>query len=227
MESVPLDAAGRRRSPVTLPGYYRGRPPRNKGSALRQIRPASRKSLWSWFWLGLPRAHALSCDESLWLLVFDDGSPHTSCATRTLSRWPVKDAAGRNPATARPREPRHHLGLPPGHRQHRDHRHGRSEARTGHPSERRAPTTALTLCMESRSAVAVARVRYFLTANPAVAPAFAEEQERHAVMAETCFAANAGVTPATPATIAIRPFPAPAFALAVGGSLAATRYAAS
>jgi integrase len=31
MEPVLLDAAGRRRSPVTLPGYHRGRPPRNKG----------------------------------------------------------------------------------------------------------------------------------------------------------------------------------------------------
>ena len=26
-----LDAAGRRRSPATMPGYHRGRPPRNKG----------------------------------------------------------------------------------------------------------------------------------------------------------------------------------------------------
>src|SRR5689334_11147026 len=32
MESVPpLDCAGRRRSPATLPGYHAGRPPRNKG----------------------------------------------------------------------------------------------------------------------------------------------------------------------------------------------------
>ena len=31
LESVVLDAAGRRRSPATLPGYHRGRPPRNKG----------------------------------------------------------------------------------------------------------------------------------------------------------------------------------------------------
>jgi hypothetical protein len=30
-----LDAAGRRRSPATLPGYHAGRPPRNKGSATR------------------------------------------------------------------------------------------------------------------------------------------------------------------------------------------------
>ena len=31
MESLLLDAAGHRRSPVTVPGYHRGRPPRNKG----------------------------------------------------------------------------------------------------------------------------------------------------------------------------------------------------
>jgi len=31
MQSVLLDAAGWRRSPATLPGYARGRPPRNKG----------------------------------------------------------------------------------------------------------------------------------------------------------------------------------------------------
>lgn len=31
MESVLLDAAGRHRSPATVPGFHRGRPPRNKG----------------------------------------------------------------------------------------------------------------------------------------------------------------------------------------------------
>jgi hypothetical protein len=32
MTDLPvLDAAGRRRSPATLPGYHAGRPPRNKG----------------------------------------------------------------------------------------------------------------------------------------------------------------------------------------------------
>jgi hypothetical protein len=31
MPSVLLDAAGHRRSPATMPGYHRGRPPRNKG----------------------------------------------------------------------------------------------------------------------------------------------------------------------------------------------------
>ena len=31
MESVLLDVAGHRRSPASMPGYHRGRPPRNKG----------------------------------------------------------------------------------------------------------------------------------------------------------------------------------------------------
>src|SRR5438067_2920610 len=31
MESVLLDVAGHRRSPATMPGHHRGRPPRNKG----------------------------------------------------------------------------------------------------------------------------------------------------------------------------------------------------
>ena len=31
MQSTMLDAAGHRRAPVTMPGYHRGRPPRNKG----------------------------------------------------------------------------------------------------------------------------------------------------------------------------------------------------
>ena len=31
MESLPVDAAGRRRSPATLPGHHRGRPPRDQG----------------------------------------------------------------------------------------------------------------------------------------------------------------------------------------------------
>ena len=31
MESTLLDVAGHRRSPATMPGYHRGRPPRNKG----------------------------------------------------------------------------------------------------------------------------------------------------------------------------------------------------
>ena len=39
MESVLLDVAGHRRSPATMPGYHRGRPPRNKGSCRRRHEP--------------------------------------------------------------------------------------------------------------------------------------------------------------------------------------------
>jgi hypothetical protein len=31
MTELLLDAAGRRRSPATMPGFHAGRPPRNKG----------------------------------------------------------------------------------------------------------------------------------------------------------------------------------------------------
>jgi site-specific recombinase XerD len=39
MESVLLDATSHRRSPATMPGYHRGRPPRNKGEEYPAGRP--------------------------------------------------------------------------------------------------------------------------------------------------------------------------------------------
>jgi len=42
MSSVLLDAAGRRRSPATMPGFHSGRPPRNKGPPVSR-RPAHRR----------------------------------------------------------------------------------------------------------------------------------------------------------------------------------------
>ena len=44
MESVLLDAAGHRRSPATMPGYHRGRSPRNKARSTRPIRLPLRRS---------------------------------------------------------------------------------------------------------------------------------------------------------------------------------------
>ena len=41
MESVLLDVAGHRRSSATMPGYHRGRPPRNKGLCRRRHEPAA------------------------------------------------------------------------------------------------------------------------------------------------------------------------------------------
>jgi hypothetical protein len=45
MSVLPLlNAAGRRRSPVTLPGYLAGRLPPTRGSATRPIPPRSSRS---------------------------------------------------------------------------------------------------------------------------------------------------------------------------------------
>ena len=45
-----LDAAGRRRSPATLPGFHAGRPPRNKGFVTRPTRLGSKRSSPSCAW---------------------------------------------------------------------------------------------------------------------------------------------------------------------------------
>ena len=45
MSELLLDAAGRRRSPATLPHFHAGRPPRNRGSATPQTLQPSRRSL--------------------------------------------------------------------------------------------------------------------------------------------------------------------------------------
>jgi Phage integrase family len=55
---------------------------------------------------------------------------------------PRRRTARRHPAPARPQQPRHHLDLPPRHRQRRDHQHGPRPPRTDDPGQHR--TTALT-----------------------------------------------------------------------------------
>jgi hypothetical protein len=45
MEPTILDAAGHRRSPVTMPGYHRGRPPATRADATQPTRrPLTRSS---------------------------------------------------------------------------------------------------------------------------------------------------------------------------------------
>ena len=44
MSELLLDAAGRRRSPATLPDFHAGRPPRNKGMRYPADPPTSRRS---------------------------------------------------------------------------------------------------------------------------------------------------------------------------------------
>jgi len=44
MSELLLDAAGRRRSPATLPKFHAGRPPRNKGMRYPADPPTTRRS---------------------------------------------------------------------------------------------------------------------------------------------------------------------------------------
>ncbi len=64
---VLLDAAGRRRSPATLPGYHAGRAPRNKGRRypadpppVEEIIALMRRAGDSPVWPSHPRARRLS-----------------------------------------------------------------------------------------------------------------------------------------------------------------------
>jgi hypothetical protein len=83
-----LDAAGRPRSPATMPGYHAGRPPRNKGirypadpprveeivspagrssSAMARAASGVRSGMDEWGWEQLARGiSVLSLSESLW-----------------------------------------------------------------------------------------------------------------------------------------------------------------
>jgi hypothetical protein len=75
---------------------------------------------------GRARACASSSGGSPPKRPFGAGSRRTSCAQR-------------DPAPARPRQPRHDQHLPAGHRHRRDHRHRPGEARTDDVRHRRTP----------------------------------------------------------------------------------------
>ena len=231
MPEVLLDAAGRPRSPATVPGFHAGRSPRNKGPALpgrpthrggdrrrhatRRQRascgaaaraeswccgaracgstrpsPSARRTLIR----GAARcscaaARAVAAARSAWTTgpgsSFSHGSPRVlsgpsarcsalpparfaaapgrpappaaNCATpprapaghgalhrtgppRARRRdGPRRRPADRHPATARPHQPRDHLDLPAGHRQHRDHRHRPRPPTADGPGRRNVP----------------------------------------------------------------------------------------
>jgi hypothetical protein len=220
MSEVPLDAAGRRRSPATMPGFHAGAGPATTASAIRPIHRRSRRSSRS---CG-PRATRLTaagCADSSWcsgvqgfastkrspstnqistpaglhwsfaaaragdaarsawtsgvgaplawselrlelpigpLFCIISGptrgrhwstggargpAPHGRCGRRRAPlRAPSAPARSRrrngarrrpddrDPAPARPQQPRHHIDLPPRHRQRRDHRDGPRSPRT-------------------------------------------------------------------------------------------------
>ena len=224
MSELLLDAAGRRRSPATLPEFHAGRPPRNKGMRYpadpptieeivtvmrragdgvhgRRLRGLivvlGRAGLRIYEALALAEAdldarrgsllvrrgkggrrREVGMDDWAWSSLSPGSRREWRCrsdrcsasstapragavggrrrplgaATRrprgrraaTVRAAPAaarpcrRDgargrAADRDPAPARSHEPRHHLGLPPGHRQHRDHRRGPRPSRAHGP----------------------------------------------------------------------------------------------
>jgi Phage integrase family len=215
MSEPLLDAAGRRRSPATLPQLHSGRPLRNKGMrypadppTIEEIVTVMRcagdgvhgrrlRGLIVVLWRAGLRIHeALALAEAdldarrgsllvrrakggrrrevgmddwaweqlaPWLDVRVElpvgplfcvvngatrGRPWAAAAARTTptrSRWPRGRAADRHPTPARPHQPRHHLRLPPGHRQHRDHRD------CPRPPRADGPLTGLRLRSDERS----------------------------------------------------------------------------
>lgn len=70
------------------------------------------------------------------------GSRPTDCATPTRSNSPVRGRGQHHPAPAPTHRPRHHVGIPPGHRSERDHRRRPLRQTTRHLGHRR--TRALT-----------------------------------------------------------------------------------
>ena len=62
-------------------------------------------------------------------------APHQLRHAARRRDGPRGRAADRHPAPARPQQPRHHLDLPPRHRQRRDHRHRPRPPRTDDPRQ--------------------------------------------------------------------------------------------
>jgi hypothetical protein len=148
-----LDAAGRRRSLATLPGFHAARPPRNKGLryppdpprveeivvVMRQAGESDHgmrlRALIVALWPA-PRLGHGRCAPSL----------HPSpAAPRARSRdGPRRCLAEGDPAPARPRQPRHYLRLSGRDRRRRDHRH-RPQPAAAHDLGERATNDLNTL----------------------------------------------------------------------------------
>jgi hypothetical protein len=133
-----LDSAGRRRSPATLPGFHSRRAPRNKGmlypadpptveEMVCVMRHASEdphgfrlRAMIVMLWRG-----GLRVQEALALSEHDLDPQRGSVLVRCGKGGRRREVgmAERDPAPARPRQPRHHEHLPPGIEHRGDHLH--------------------------------------------------------------------------------------------------------
>lgn len=113
-ESILLDAAGRRRSPATMPDFHRGRPPRNKGLQY----PADPPTV-----------------EEIVAVMRCAGDQPYGLRTRAIVLG-------------------HHVDLPAGDRQQRDHRYRQPPPRSDASRQRRTPLAEV---VQSGSVQAAAR----------------------------------------------------------------------
>lgn len=169
MQSLLLDAAGHRRSPATMPGYHRDRPPRNKGEhhpadppTVEEIIEVMRTAgdtpdgrrlralivvLWR---AGLRISEALALQESELDPGFGAGSHRISSDTLTPWKWRTKayrsSSSRGNWGTRTSGSPR----STPRHRRLGDHRHGPPTALADDLSHRRAAPRAVGTTMSGR-----------------------------------------------------------------------------
>ena len=166
--SVVVDAAGRRRSPATLPGHHAGRVPRNKGqhypadpptveeiiAVMRQTRDDRHGFRVRALIVVLWRA-GLRVQEALALAEPDLDERRGSLLVRSgkggrrreigMDAWGLGATASvaRRPRRfarrPRTRQPRHDVDLPAGHRHRGDHRHRPLPTRPDDVRDRRAP----------------------------------------------------------------------------------------
>jgi integrase len=140
--TVLFDAAGRRRSPATLPGYHAGRPPRNKGTrypadpptveeivAVMRHADADRHGRRLRAMIVVLWRAGLRIQEALALAEHDLDERRGSILVRTGKGGRPRDrarprrrGAEHHPTPARPRQPRHRVHLPTGDRPRGDHR---------------------------------------------------------------------------------------------------------
>ena len=174
MESVLLDAAGHRRSPATMPGYHRGRPPRNKGEEYPADPPTVEEIVAVMRAIGdRSDGHRLrALIVLLWragLRISEALALQESDLDRACGAVLVRRGKGGNGARS---------GWTAGHRQQRDHHH-RSRTAIADDLRQRWPSN------EALAPQASGRLR-LVPADPTPYPRLAMNRARAVIEVETC-----------------------------------------
>jgi hypothetical protein len=174
MSELLLDRAGRRRSPATLAEFHAGHGPGNKGLRYPADPPRVEEIIAV---AGLRIQEAVAptegdLDQRRGSILVRCGKgarrrETTVCPTPPPARPRRRDGsrrrtAHRHPAPARPQQPRHHVRVPAGHRQRRNHRDRTRPTRTDGSRQRLAAASdrlRAPRCSSRKAAVAARRSR--------------------------------------------------------------------